>query len=119
MNVRAATLAAFLIAGSFEIALADGVETQVTNQLNIYTNEPSLDDTGTTVYAGSNANVSGTNPGFAPELFQWTASGGVGSLLAAIPGGARTFRDAISDDGAWIAFISSGNPTGGNADGST
>ncbi len=97
---------------------AGGISKQLTDQKQVRWDGYSLDDLGTHVYAASNENLGGTNPLFQWQLDSWNAATGAGSVLAAVPRGAHTDRDAVSDDGQWIAFRSRGDLTGGNADGS-
>lgn len=109
----------FLVLLAFSLpADAAGISKQLTDQKQVRWDGYSLDDLGTDVYAASNENLGGTNPLFEWQLDSWNAATGVGSVLAAVPKGAHTDRDAVSDDGQWIAFRSRGDLTGGNPDGS-
>lgn len=119
MNMRSRILSSLIVATcTLGPAFASGVVIQLTDQKRAMWDGVSLDDAGGTVYASATANFGGTNPGFMPQLDSWTATTGVASVIASIPPGAWTCRDAVSDDGAWLAFLSRGNPTGGNPDGS-
>ncbi len=117
--MRCPIVGAVAVAAAFVCApvLAGGIVAQLTDQKRVGWDGVSLDSAGDTVYASSTVDVSGTNPSFAPQIVAWGSTGGTPSVLASIVGGATTGRDAVSSDGAWLAFLSKGNPTGGNPDG--
>jgi Tol biopolymer transport system component len=86
-----------------------------------------IDDSGSVVYAISSSNQYGTNPGYRKQIFRWDPATGLGSQLTSFVDGVNSessnyYGDggalSVSDDDQWLAFLSSGDLTGANHDGS-
>jgi Tol biopolymer transport system component len=73
-----------------------------------------IDDAGTVVYAISTTNQFGTNPDHRKQIVRWDPATGIGSQVTNFEEGADTI--SVSDDGAWLAFVSSADPLSTNHD---
>jgi Tol biopolymer transport system component len=74
----------------------------------------SLTDDGAFVYVSAASNQLGGNPSHASQIYRFDGATGAGTLITSFAAGAT--MPSVSDDGQWIAFVSNGDLTGGNAD---
>ena len=90
----------------------------LTNRPNEYYTEfrTALDDAGSLVYTVSSTNQFGTNPRHSLQIFRWDPATGLGSQVTSFAKGVEFV--SISDDGQWLAFVSSSDLVGSNHDGS-
>ena len=86
---------------------------------------PALNDAGTSVYVNTRTDPFGSNPMHRWQLTGWDSASGLGSMLTEIADGVswlpRWWEEespsvSVSDDGAWIAFVSPADLTGQNHD---
>jgi len=75
----------------------------------------SIDAAGTTVFAGSTADPFGANPLHATQIVRWTVPGGTASQVGSFNRGVLP-TVSVSDDGAWLATISTSDPMSQNHD---
>ena len=73
-----------------------------------------IDGTGTNVFAVASSNQYGTDPKYRNQIFRWDAASGAGTQLTNFELGVSSI--SISDDGQWLAFISTSDITGSNKD---
>ena len=88
---------------------------QVTDVKTTIVGPPALDDAGEGVYAGSSADPGGGNPEHTFQLLRFDPSTGAATVLTSFTDGASALV-SVSDDGAWLAFPSPADLTGGNHD---
>ena len=101
-----------------EIFLFDttsGIFTQITNTLAGDNEEPSVNADGTRVAFRSDANINGLNPGAIRQIFLFSQGGGIVAITSEPAGESES--PSINADGTRIAFESTANINGGNADG--
>ena len=77
------------------------------------TRDVAASNTGAVAALVSNGNLTGDNPNVQTQLFVW--SGGVVKRVTSMVGG-DAGRPSLTSNGRWIAFASTGDLTGGNAD---
>ena len=77
------------------------------------TRDVAASNTGAVAALVSNGNLTGDNPNVQTQLFLW--SGGVVERVTSMVGG-DAGRPSLTSNGRWIAFASTGDLTGGNAD---
>jgi Tol biopolymer transport system component len=109
-------------AALFAVSLARSiVSAQVVSMVKDFSGETyesvAIDDAGQSIYVVATSNQFGTNPGLQRQIFRWDAASGVGAQLTSFPTGAR--QVSVTDDDQWLAFVSTGDLTGGNHDGSS
>src|SRR5262249_17731229 len=77
-----------------------------------------MDDTGSDVFFASCGDPFGTNPNHGYQIFRYAASTGAGGQVTSFADGVYDGMAnlSVSDDGQWLAFISSANLTGQNHD---
>ncbi len=104
---------------------------QLTQNDNTIPMPPVLDDAGTTVFVPVATNQLGNNPSFKIQIFEFNATTGAGSLVAALDEGVsvQDFPEnlnealprmvAASDDGQWLGVLAVADPAGTNKDRST
>src|SRR5262245_25508268 len=73
-----------------------------------------IDDAGGAVYAVPTTNQFGTNPKHRKQIVRWNPATGVGTPITDFEEGVETV--SVSDDGDWLAFVSSADPVGTNHD---
>ncbi len=101
-----------------ELAEAEFTYAQLTATTEGDSHHPSMTADGTRVaFSSSDDLVPGGNPNGNFEIFLWTQGTGFTQLTDTTGGGNRT--PVISADGTRIAFSSSSNPMGTNADGNS
>ena len=108
---------------SNEIFLYDAATsnlTQVTNGPSVFAEslDPSINADGTRVAVDSSANLTGGNADGSVEIFLYVAATAAFTQITNSTAG-QSRSPAISADGARIAFSSTVNLTGGNADGNS
>jgi len=93
---------------------------QLTDTKSAYPRPGVLDDAGTMVITNVPTNQLGGNPLQRWQIFKFDAATGAGQQLTDLRQGVSDGSAAVSvsDDGLWIAFISSSDPLGSNHDGS-
>lgn len=94
---------------------ADGVVRQLTSEPTTVAAPGALDDAGTFVYTGSSADLLGTNPGHAFQVWRFAAATGAATQVSDDPRGLAAVV-SVSDDGGWLAFASPADPLGTNPD---
>jgi Tol biopolymer transport system component len=107
----------------FLLDTSTGTTTQLTATTGILANfgaAPAINGDGTRVAFVSRANLTGGNADGNPEIFLLDTSTGTTTQLTATTGSSTVQSSpAISGDGTRIAFLSSADLTGGNADRTT
>jgi Tol biopolymer transport system component len=110
--------AAALIAVSLASSI---VSAQVVSMVKDFSGETyesvAIDDAGQSIYVVATSNQFGTNPDLQRQIFRWDAASGAGAQLTSVPAGVR--QVSVTDDDQWLAFVSTGDLTGGNHDGSS
>ena len=113
--MQRATAAATLIAVSLARSI---VSAQVVSMVEDFSGETyesvAIDDAGQSIYVVATSNQFGTNPGLQRQIFRFDAASGAGAQLTSFPAGVR--QVSVSDDDQWLAFVSTGDLTGGNHD---
>jgi TolB protein len=122
-----AALFPFLVATT--IAFAEGTVTQLTDGPSGRVNFTAITADGSTVYGASTTNQGGGNPGQSFQIFSFDSATGTLQQLTTLNRGVFVgtanpiqFVDAstrsmdVSSAGGWIAFVSSSDPVGTNAD---
>lgn len=104
------------------VGLARPAAAQVVEQLTMIQDDSvyliaAIDDSGSSVYSAATTNQFGGNPTLSSQLFRWNAAAPGGAQLATLSGIQSSV--SVSDDGGWLAFASTGNPTGANNDASS
>lgn len=88
---------------------------QLTREITTVAAPAALDDLGTVVYTGASADLLGTNPGHAFQIWRFDPVSGAAIQVSNDPRGfAATV--SVSDDGQWLAFPSVADPLGTNHD---
>ena len=99
-------------------AWAQFVHTQITSSTAGGNSEPSINADGTRIAFYSDRDLTPGSPGNADgnwEIFLWTQGSGITQITSSTAG--FNFNPSINADGTRIAFRSSSDLTGGNADG--
>jgi Tol biopolymer transport system component len=116
--VSAADLTGNNADGNSEIFLFDTIAatlTQLTDTTGGHSSSPSIDSDGTRIAFESTANPTGSNADGNPEIFLFDVT--TGSLIQVTDAAGRDSRHpTISGDGTKVAFESSADLTGNNAD---
>jgi Tol biopolymer transport system component len=94
---------------------AEGLVRQLTSEPTTVAAPGALDDAGTFVYTGSSADLLGTNPGHAFQIWRFAAATGAPAQVTNDPRGVAAVV-SVSDDGTWLAFASPADPLGTNPD---
>ena len=117
--IRKIFLAVFLVAISFPTIHAQ-VTRQLTDVKTGLSGTPSLDDSGNIVFANMSTDLFGSNPEHRWQVASWDPATGLGSAITGFTYGVSSDNAAVSvsDDGQWLAFVSSSDPLGQNHDGS-
>lgn len=89
---------------------------QVTDTVGELSGEPSVDATATRIALASTANLTGENADTNLEIFLFDTTTGSFTQLSNAPGPFSS-SPSISRDATGVAFVSTGNSTGGNPDG--
>ncbi|MDH3283125.1 MAG: hypothetical protein OEQ13_00150 [Acidobacteriota bacterium] len=114
------------LVASFLVVWPAGAQTvrQLTDLKTTFSPPSAIDDAGTVVYSASSTNQLGGNPQHSFQIFSFDAVTGSGQQISSFDGGvAPTTNDtgllsnlSTSDDGQWLAFVSSADPLGANHD---
>ena len=117
--IRKIFLAVFLVAISFPTIHAQ-VTRQLTDVKTGLSGTASLDDSGTLVFANMSTDQFASNPEHHWQVASWDPATGLGSAITGFTHGVGSDDGAVSvsDDGQWLAFVSSSDPLGQNHDGS-
>lgn len=92
-----------------------GTVVSLTDQTTSVAGPGALDDAGGTLFAGLTSDPLGSNPRHALQLFRFDAISGAAVQLTSSPRGVAA-AVSVSDDGQWLAFVSSSDLAGGNHD---
>ena len=106
-----------LFAGGSIAVHAQAVQA-LTDQLPVeghYSSAP-FDDAGAFVYLDSNVNPSAGEPLERIQAMEFETGTGLSTRLTSLPDGVVPGSVAVSDDGAWLVFLSTSDPLGLNAD---
>ncbi len=110
------TIVGLLCAALLAVTTAGaGVVRQITDDLTVTAGPGALDDAGSAVFTGSSGDPLGTNPEHAFRIVRFDAVTGAPTELLSHPRGVAA-TVSVSDDGAWLAFVSSADLTGDNHD---
>ena len=107
--------------GNLEIFLYDAATanlTQITNATTGFSQFPSISGDGTRVAFSSTADLSGGNPDSSAEIFLYDTATATLTQITNSAAGHSSTSPSISGDGTRVAFSSTADLTGGNADGS-
>ena len=96
-----------------EGVLAGGVVRQLTSELTTAAAPGALDDAGTAIFTGASADLAGTNPGHAFQLWRFDPVTAAATQISAAPRGFAAIM-SVSDDGQWLLLESTSDPVGTN-----
>ena len=105
--------------GNWEIFLwtqGSGIS-QITNSTAGHNYDPSINADGTRIAFYSNGDLTGGNADGSYEIFLWTQGSGITQITSSSDWRIPSINASINADGTRIAFRSSSDLTGGNADG--
>jgi len=100
---------------AFAPASADGIVRQLTSETTTLAAPGALDDAGTVVFTGASADLLGTNPDHAFQLWRFDPTTAAAAQVSDDPRGFAAVV-SVSDDGQWLAFPSPADPLGSNHD---
>lgn len=96
-------------------ARAAGVVRQLTSELTTVAAPGVMDDAGGVVYTGSSADLTGTNPDHAFQVWRFDPLSAAATQITDDPRGFAAVV-SVTDDGTWLAFSSPADPLGTNQD---